>query len=632
MRGAEEVVHGRPSLASGGGAAAGHPGSTPPWPAGHRRFTGLGWSGRHCHPHLQEDHISRSTRSRLARLGAATSAAALSAAVLASLAVSASAERAAANPSGKTVELTAAGTHETGVFDASAAEIPAFDPATGRLFVVNAEKGAVDVLAVGADAVPAFESTLTVAGLRAADGSVVDAGATVNSAAVSDGVLVVAVEAEAKTDLGWLAFYRTDTLAPLGAVRVGALPDSVAVSPNGAYAVVANEGEPADDYAVDPEGTISVVMLQKNVRQYARLSQDAVRTVDFRAYDAGTPLPAGVRVFGPDVPVPAGQEEAGYMARNLEPEYVTIGDTGRTAYVSVQEANAVVAIDLTSATIQDFWALQLTDWSEDGRLDASNDDGGITLQNWPVMGVPMPDGIDSYRWRGQDLVVTANEGDSREWGDVVDAERVKDLELCAAEYPDAEALQKKAALGRLTVVTDLGYDAERECHSQLHAFGGRSFSIYTADGELLFDSAGMIEEQIVRLIEAGELPESAFNANNDETPSFASRSDDKGPEPESVVVGQVQGRTYAFVGLERIGGVMVFDITDPTKAAYVDYVNERNWDAEGDDAAAGLGDMGAEGLTFVPAHESPSGEALLIVANEVSGSTTVYEVEPTRAR
>jgi len=567
---------------------------------------------------------------RPSRLGGAAGALALSAAVLAPSAVSAPVTAKPGNPAGTTVELSLAGTHETGVFGESAAEIPAFDAATGRLFVVNAEKGAVDVLRVGADGAPAAETVLSAEGLRTADGSATDEGATVNSVAVSGGVLAVAVEAADKTGLGWVAFFDTTTLSYLGGVRVGALPDSIAFSPNGAYAVVANEGEPADDFSADPEGTISVISVPKNARQFARLTQDAVRTVDFRAYDTGTALPEGVRVFGPDVQVPAGQEPAGRIARNLEPEYVTIDDTGRTAYVSVQEANAVVAVDLKSATLKDVWALQLTDWSKDGVLDASNEDKAITLQNQPVLGVPMPDGVDTYRYRGQDLVVTANEGDSREWGDFVDAARVKDLELCTAEYPDAAALQKKPALGRLNVVTDLGYDADRDCFSQLHAFGGRSFSIYTADGTRLFDSAGMIEEQIAQLIADGELPESAFNANNDETPSFDSRSDDKGPEPEAVVVGRVQGRTYAFVGLERIGGVMVFDITDPTKATYVDYVNERNWDAEGDDAAAGLGDMGAEGLTFVPANESPSGIALLVVANEVSGSTTVYEVNPAR--
>ena len=532
-----------------------------------------------------------------------------------------------ANPSGKTVQLSLAGIHETGVFDASAAEIPAFDPATDRLFVVNAEKGAVDVLDVDGDAAPTHSTTLEMAGVQAADGSVVGTGSTVNSVAVSGGVMAVSVEAPVKTDLGWVAFFDTATLSPLGAVRVGALPDSVAFS--GRHAVVANEGEPADDFSVDPEGSISVIEVPRNTQQFSRLSQDSVRTVDFRAYDEGAELPEGVRVFGPDVQTPAGQPDAGYVARNLEPEYVSIDPTGRTAYVSVQEANAVVAVDLKTATMKDFWALQLTDWSTEGTFDASNRDDAIDLRHWPVLGVPMPDGMDVYRHRGQDLILTANEGDSREWGDYVDTERVADLELCAAEYPDADVLQQEEELGRLNVLTDLGWDAERECHAQLHTLGGRGFSVYTADGERLFDSAGLVEQTIADLIAAGELPEHAFNANNDETPSFDSRSDDKGPEPESVVVGEVQGRTYAFLGLERIGGVMVFDITDPTAATFVDYVNERNWDAEEGDEAD-YGDMGAEGLQFVPASDSPSGTALLIVANEVSGSTTVYEVNPTR--
>ena len=257
----------------------------------------------------------------------------------------------------------------------------------------------------------------------------------------------------------------------------------------------------------------------------------------------------------------------------------------------------------------------------------SNRDDAISLQHWPVQGVPMPDGIASYRYRGQDLVVTANEGDSREWGDFVDAERVKDLELCEDAFGDVDELTEDENLGRLNVLTDLGYDAAGGCYDGLYALGGRSFSIYTEDGERVFDSAGLVEAQIAQLIADGELPEHAFNANNDETPSFDSRSDDKGPEPEAVEVGEVGGRTYAFVALERIGGVMVFDITDPTAVSYVDYVHNRAWDVEGEDGV-GMGDLGAEGLDFVPAKDSPSGSALLVVANEVSGSTTVYEVRP----
>lgn len=533
-----------------------------------------------------------------------------------------------AAPTGGDLELTLVDTYATGVFDESASEIPAFDADTDRLFVVNANSGAVDVLQVASDGSPSYETTMYAGGRRAADGTTVDSGAVVNSVAVSRGRLAVAVQSADKTDHGWVLFFDTSSLDYLGGVRGGALPDSLAWNRSGRSVVVANEGEPADDFSADPEGTISVIDVPPNARTFHRLGQDDVTTIDFRAYDQGSALPEGVRVFGPDVPVPAGQESAGYVARNLEPEYVTVDPTGRTAFVSIQEANAVAVVDINRERLTDLWSLELSDWSQSA-LDVSNRDDAITLASWPILGVPMPDGLASYRYRGQNLVVTANEGDSREWGDFVDAERVKDLDLCPSAFPDADDLTEDENLGRLNVLTDLGYDADGDCYDELYALGGRSFSIYTEDGQQLFDSAGIIEAKIAELIVAGELPEHAFNANNDETPSFDSRSDDKGPEPEDVEIGEVDGRTYAFVGLERIGGAMVFDITDPGAVGYVDYVNNRAWDVEGDDGV-GMGDLGAEGLEFVPAQDSPSGEALLVISNEVSGSTTVYEVAPGR--
>ncbi|MGA8046445.1 MAG: choice-of-anchor I family protein, partial [Dermatophilaceae bacterium] len=513
------------------------------------------------------------------------------------------------------------------------AEIPAFDASTDTLFVVNAQSGQVDVLDLGSDGVPALRESLTTAGLLAADGSTVDAGAVVNSVAVSSGVLAVAVEAEDKVERGWVLFFATQGLGYLGGVRVGSLPDAVALAPNGGYAVVANEGEPADDFSSDPEGTISVITLPRSVQQFSRLAQDSVRTVDFRTYDAGTPLPGGVRVFGPDVPVPAGQEPVGRVARNLEPEYVTIDATGRTAYISIQEANAVAVVDIRSATLTDLWALQLTDWSADGVLDPSDRDGGITLGAWPVFGVRMPDGLATYRFRGQDLVVSANEGDSREWGDFVDTERAKDLELCTGAFP--ADVQEDASLGRLDVLTDLGRDDDAGCYDELYSLGGRSFSIHTASGEQVFDSAGLFEQTIADLIAAGRLPEEAFNAAHDEQPSFESRSDAKGVEPEAVEIGAIRGRTYAFIGLERIGGVMIVDITDPTQPSFVDYVNNRDFSIPfegGDEYVPEVGDLGAEGLDFVPASDSPTGSPLLVVANEVSGTTSVFEITATRSR
>lgn len=561
---------------------------------------------------------------------AALAASACTAALLATAGV------ASAAPGQPTLTLEPLGTHATGVFDASAAEIPAFDPATNQLFVVNAESGAVDVMDLDATGTPSYTTSLSAVGRTSADGSTIGEGAVVNSVSVARGMLAVAVEHADKVQHGWTLFFRTSDLSYLGGVRVGSLPDGLKFSPNGKYVVVANEGEPADDFSSDPEGTISVISVPSNPNQFKRLTQDSVRTIDFRAYDEGADLPEGVRVFGPDVAVPEGQEPAGYVARNLEPEYVTIADNGNTAFVSLQEANAIAVVDLKSAELSNLWALGYVDWSVDGKLDASDKDDAINLSHWPLKGVLMPDGIATYKYRGTDLVVTANEGDAREWGDFVDGDRLKKKQfvLCEEEFPNAEELKADEDLGRHNVISDLGFDAERGCYFDLFSYGGRGFAIFTAGGERLFNSGDMVEQAIADLIEAGELPESAFNANHSEQGSFDKRSDDKGAEPEDVQIGQIQGRTYAFLGLERIGGVMVFDVTDPRDAHYVTYVNNRDLSVEYDEDNAEdfalAGDLGSEGMAFIPASESPTKTPLLVVANEVSGTTTVWEISLNR--
>jgi len=92
-----------------------------------------------------------------------------------------------------------------------------------------------------------------------------------------------------------------------------------------------------------------------------------------------------------------------------------------------------------------------------------------------------------------------------------------------------------------------------------------------------------------------------------------------------VVVGELYKQLFAFVGLERIGGVMIFDVSNPAAPRFIDYVNNRDFsveDVENEDA----GDLGPEGLIFIPAEDSPNHKPLLVVGNEVSGSTTIYEV------
>ena len=128
-----------------------------------------------------------------------------------------------------------------------------------------------------------------------------------------------------------------------------------------------------------------------------------------------------------------------------------------------------------------------------------------------------------------------------------------------------------------------------------------------------FDSGSKFESITDEKISAN------FNCSNDDK-TVDDRSGKKGPEPESVTVGTVGGKTYAFIALERIGGVMVYDITNPDKTEFVNYINSRNLN---DDIR---GDVSPEGLCFIPAAQSKTGKPLLLAACEVSGTLAVYEL------
>lgn len=524
---------------------------------------------------------------------------------------------------GAELSLDVLGTFRTDVFDASAAEIVAFHAATQRTFVVNAESGEIDVLDASDPSAPT-----QVDAIIASDAADIGPGAVANSVAIRpDGLVVAAIEAPTKTDAGWLLFADAESLEILGTVQVGALPDMVTVTPDGSRAVVANEGEPADDFTLDPEGSVGVVDLPATV---AAPGQEAVRTATFHEFEAGgsKTLDPAVRVFGPT------PEAGNPVSRNLEPEYVAIAPGGTTAYAALQEANAVAVVDLASATVTDIWPLGAKDHGVAGQgLDPSDRDGGVAIGTWPVKGLYMPDGINAYAAGGATYLVTANEGDAREWGDYVEPARVKDLgddglpPIC--EDSPLSELTGDSALGRLNVTTASGLSEDGTCYEELYSFGSRSFSIWSTDGTQVFDSGDDFEQTVARVV-----PD-YFNSNHTES-NLEGRSDDKGPEPENLTIGTIGDRTYAFIGLERVGGVMVYDISDPADATYVTYVNNRDFTVSVEDGIedaadqaaflASAGDLGPEGLTFVSATDSPTGEALVIVGNEVSGTTTFFGV------
>lgn len=499
------------------------------------------------------------------------------------------------------VELTELGryTPEQVGFDEGGAEIVAFDADTERLFVANGSDGTVDVL----DASDPSEPELVEQVLLDTYGT------SITGVAAADGLAAVAVHPEdAQAEPGTVVVLDTDTLEILADVKAGFLPDAVAFSPDRSVAMVANEGEPNDDYTLDPEGSVTIIDLET-------FEPTQVGFTRFNGTEGD--LDDSIRIFGPGASV----------AEDLEPENVTFSKDSSTAYVTLQENNAIAMVDVAAAEVTELVGLGFKDWTEAGSgFDASNEDGAINLRNWPVTGIPQPDALASYGSRGDTFLVTANEGDARDYAGFSEEERLGDVELCEGFEHDgmgAEELQQDENLGRLNITTVNGFDEDEdeECVEEIHAYGGRSFSIYTPGGELVYDSGSDFEE-----ITAELLGENGFNANNDESgdDAFDSRSDDKGPEPEGVAVGKVYGKTYAFVGLERVGGVMTYEVTNPESPEFVSYTTGRDFDAATREASV---DLGPEGVLFIRAQDSPTGRPLLVLSHEVTGTTTLYQID-----
>ena len=509
----------------------------------------------------------------------------------------------------KSITLKQIGRYSTGastVPDEPRAEIAAYDPASKRLFSINLNLRQLDVLDLSnpESQVLAPIQTVPLSGKP-------------NSVAVHDGIVAVAVEGPQKTDPGTVKFFNTSG-ALLNTLTVGALPDMLVFSPNGKWLLVANEGEP-NSYnnnpvpSVDPEGSVSIIEMRGNVTSLTQLD---VRTATF-SLAIPQENASSIRIYGPNAT----------FAQDIEPEYISMSRNSKTAWVTLQENNAIGILDIPTATFTKLVGLGFKDHSLTGnKLDASDRDvpgssnnGIINIRNWPVFGMYEPDAIASYRVNGDTYLVTANEGDTRDYPPGFSEEaRVGALTLDAASfaaqgYPDvttgATGLRNSDNLGRLTVTNvngakELDTDTEFE---RLYVPGGRSFSIRRANGALVYDSGDDIEQRTASL-----LPD-LFNSQGD-IATFDTRSDNKGPEPEGVAIGKVSGRTYAFIGLERIGGVMVYDISKPATPKFATYINTAPVD------------LSPEGVFFIKKSDSPNGKPLLVVSHEVSNTVAIFEI------
>ncbi len=486
------------------------------------------------------------------------------------------------------------GTYASGIFDESAAEIVVYDSASQRLFVTNSNDNTVDILDGSDPLNPALISQIQLDSL----------GGGPNSVATYDGIVAVAIENDSAQLDGVVAFYNTDGVL-ITSVTVGPLPDMLTFTPDGTKVLVANEGEPDDDYVVDPEGSVSIIDVSAGIDSLT--DNITVTTAGFNAFNDAD-LDESVRIFGPNATV----------AQDLEPEFIAVSPDGSTAYITLQENNALGVLDLQTNTITAIVGLGFKDHSiACNGIDASNESSTINIRPWPVKGMYQPDAIAAYEVDGATYILSANEGDARDYDGFSEEERIGGLLLDPVAFPDAEYLQRDSVLGRLNSTTVNGDEDGDGFTESLFAYGSRSFSIWDASGNLVWDSGEDFEQ-----ITAARLPD-VFNSSNDET-EFKDRSDDKGPEPEAITVGELDGRFYAFIGLERIGGIMIYDVTDPQAPEFVDYVNNRNFDADPETAAAG--DLGPEAIFFIPADDSPNGSPLLAVSNEVSGTTSIFEL------
>ncbi|MDF2869438.1 MAG: alkaline phosphatase-like protein [Anaerocolumna sp.] len=479
-----------------------------------------------------------------------------------------------------TIEKTAS--YDSGVVneDGGSAEIVKYNKDNQKYYVINGTTGNLDVVpraisAKGFSVNLKAELESLIHGFTYGDMTSVDVNTELD-------VIAVGVQGAATDDDSLIAFISYEGNL-LKTVTAGKQVDMVAFTPDGKKLLSANEGEPRDGYGAettDPKGSVTIVDLSNGVENAS------VQNVTFDSMDAKRAdlIAAGVIIKKNTMP-----------SVDFEPEYIAVDKNSKYAYVSLQEANAIATLDIEKG---EFTAVKSVGFKDHNltanALDLAKD-GKIGITNQNVYGIYMPDGITVYDHEGKTYLLTANEGDSRDWEGYSNESKIK--------------IEGKS----VTAFDTSDYDGVDT--SKTYIFGGRSFSIYdAATMEQIYDSGSDFEK-----ITAEYLPD-YFNCSNDDN-VMDDRSGKKGPEPESVVTGVVGDSIYAFVGLERIGGIMAYDITDPGAPLFVNYINSRDFTQKI------AGDDSPEGLCFVAGSDSYSGKAEVFAAFEVSGTVGIYQLE-----
>jgi DNA-binding beta-propeller fold protein YncE len=407
------------------------------------------------------------------------------------------------------------------------------------------------------------------------------------------------------TTAGRVAFfnYRAGSVASIVTLDVGFHPDNVSFSRDGKKVFVANEGEFTTGGATDAPGSVSVIDLSgvTNLASVATLTNANVNTIDFQAANLATGVTLDALRFN--------DNSAGAIAnrfRHVEPEYITEGD-GKI-YVTLQENNAIAELSLTGANANKWTAIHPLGTITQ-TIDASDKDGAggtaLALVDDVVKGMPMPDTMASFTAGGTRFLVTANEGDFR----VDDGDRIRVKDFTGVEA-GVTIDRTDAAFGRLRVLKDVSDPDGDGLLDEPVMPGTRSFSIWNATTGALVKDSGSLEPLLLTL----DPTRHNINAESGSAVLDA-RSPDKGPEPEAIATGDINGHRYLFVGLERQDGLLMFDATNPAEPTHVAYVNN---------FTDGL--IAPECILFIKGADNPTGEALLLVGYEISGTIGAYKV------
>ena len=498
--------------------------------------------------------------------------------------------------------------------DGGVAEIVKYNKDNNKFYLVNGSTNppSIDIVSLQqANGVLSKEDSIDVKSLAERDGFTFGDLTSVAIDRVNKRIYVAVQEADHMKDGMILALdYDGEYISHY---RAGAQPDMITVTADGHYVLTADEAE-ARDGVNDPKGSVTIVNTATGSSQQLYFTDGSI--IDDHVH---------IRGAGGHITEKGAKEDA---ALDLEPEYIAISQDQQYAYVSLQENNAIAMIDIKQAKLLALKGLGLKDHSlPDNAIDLLND-GAAKVETAPFYGIYMPDGIAAQSINGKTYLFTANEGDATEWSEG-DTARYNNSTVGAVkgqlspDSPAAQFLQDKSDYDALEVATDWGNDS-------IYLYGARSFSIWDGDSLLeedqaltpVYDSGSDFE------VITGQRVPDFYNVSNSKV-KLDERSVKKGPEPEDIKTGVVGNHVLAFIGLERVGGFMTYDVSNPSDPLFANYTNTRQY--LNDEGKVNLDtDTGPEGLEFISAEDSPTGLPLLLVAYEVGGKVGVYQLEVTK--